>query len=158
MFSKVILGNVDECRTEWEIADDTAETVAVVYEGRDGWHVKVLRPLRNEELEAFNEAVEAAKQRFSHYINRMGGIAPEETTRGALSLWLMQKDDGTVLGIDIDNRNDGPAIAVHDIPPEVVERVRLLSRNGQRLEAIRELRLATNCSLDQAKAWLSDNC
>jgi hypothetical protein len=157
-FSKVIIGNVDECRTECEIADDTANTVAVVYDSDEGWHVIVVRQLRHEELEAFNEIVAAAKQSLSHYVNRRGGNAPEHTTRGTLSLWLMQKDDGTVLGIDLNNRNDGPAIALRDIPPEVVQRIRSLSRNGQRLEAIRELRLATNYSLEQAKAWLNDNC
>jgi len=158
MFSKVILGNVDECRTECEIADDTANTVAVVYESREGWHVNIVRPLRDVELEAFDETVAAAKQRLSHYVNRMGGNASEDTTRGALSLWLMQRDDGTALGINLHNHNDRPAIPMRNVPPEVVDRIRSLSRNGQRLEAIRKLRLATNCSLEQAKAWLNDNC
>jgi hypothetical protein len=108
MFSTIIMGNVDECRTECEIADDAAATVAVVYESDEGWHVTVLRPLRDEELETFNAAVAAAKQSLSHYVNRMGSNPPDETTRGGLSLWLIQKDDGTTLGIDLSKPNSGP--------------------------------------------------
>jgi hypothetical protein len=93
-FSRIILGNVDECRTECEISDDTATTVAVVYETHEGWHVNVLRPLRDEELKTFNATVAAAKQSLSQYVNRMGSNPPEDTTVGTLSLWLMQKDDG----------------------------------------------------------------
>src|SRR5439155_15880503 len=101
MFSRSILGNVDECRTECEISDETATTVALVYEDDEGWRVNVLRPLRDEELETFNAAIAAAKQSLSHYVNRIGSNPPEHTTVGALSLWLMQKDDGTALGIDL---------------------------------------------------------
>ena len=60
-FSRIILGNVDECRTECEISDGTATTVAVVYESHEGWHINVLKPLRDEELETFNATVAAAK-------------------------------------------------------------------------------------------------
>jgi len=101
MFSRIIIGNVDHCRTECEISDEAAVTVAVVHEDREGWHVNVLRPPMDKELETFNAAVEAAKQSLSHYVNRMGRNPPEHTTVGALSLWLMQKDDGTALGIDL---------------------------------------------------------
>jgi hypothetical protein len=101
MFETIILGNVEECRTECEIRDDTRTMVAAVYETDKGWHINLLRSLADEELEAFNVAVIAAKQRLSHYINRMGRNPPEGTTVGVLSLWLMQKDDGTALGIHI---------------------------------------------------------
>ena len=100
MFSRIILGNVDHCRTECEISDEAAATVAVVYEDPKGWHVKVMRPPMDEELETFNAAVEAAKQSLSRYVNRTGSNPPEHTTVGALSLWLMQKDDGTALGMN----------------------------------------------------------
>jgi hypothetical protein len=101
MFSRIIRGNVDHCRTECEISDETAATVAVVYEDPEGWHVNVMKQPTDEELETFNAAVEAAKQNLSHYVNRMGSNPPEHTTVGALSLWLMQKDDGTALGINL---------------------------------------------------------
>lgn len=158
MFSRIILGNVDECRTECEISDDTAVTVAVVYESDEGWHVNVLRPLRDEEVETFNASVAAAKESLSHYVNRMGSNPPDETTRGALSLWLMQEDDGTTLGIDLNEPNSTSAAVLRDVPPDVEERIRSRARAGHRLEAIRELRIATNCSLEQAKAWLNDSC
>jgi len=158
MFSRVTLGNADQCRTECEISDETPATVAVVYESHEGWQVNVLRPLRPEELEEFNATVAAAKQSLSHYINRMGSNPPEDATVGALSLWLMQKDDGTTLGIDLNIQNSEPALPVRDVPADVAEKIRSLDRNGRRLEAIRELRMATNCSLQQAKAWLNDNC
>jgi hypothetical protein len=73
--------------------------VAVVYEAHDGWHVRVRRDLRTEELDKFDASVEAAKQRLSRYINRLGSNPPEGSTVGELSLWLMAKDDGTALGI-----------------------------------------------------------
>jgi hypothetical protein len=44
------------------------------------------------------------------------------------------------------------------ISPDVLERIRSPDRTGHRREAIRELRIATNCSLEQAKAWLNDTC
>jgi hypothetical protein len=158
MFSRTILGNVDECRTECEISDDRANTVAVVYESHHGWHVDVLRPLRDDELATFDASVEAAKQSLSHYVNRIGSNRPEDTTAAGLSLWLMQKDDGTVLGIDLHKQNSGAAPLLRDVSPDVEKRIRSIARAGHRLEAIRELRKATNCSLEQAKAWLNDNC
>lgn len=157
MFSRATLGNVDQCRTECEISDETATTVAVVFESHEGWQVNVLRPLRHEEFEDFNATVEAAKQSLSHYINRMGNNPPEDLTAGGLSLWLMQKDDGTVLGLDLNKLDSEPVLPVLDVPLDVAERVRSLGRTGRRLEAIRELRMATHCSLKQAKAWLNDN-
>jgi hypothetical protein len=66
----------------------------------------------------------------------------------------MQKDDGTTLGIDLNKPNSSPATLLRDVPPDVEERIRSIARAGHRLEAIRELRMATGCSLEQAKAWL----
>jgi hypothetical protein len=101
VFSTAILGNVDQGRTECEISDDTAAAVAVVYEGQDGWHVKTFRDFRAEELDEFNAIVAKAKENLSHYVNRTGSNPPEESTVGGLSLWLMEKDDGTGLGIRV---------------------------------------------------------
>ncbi|MGC2790808.1 MAG: hypothetical protein WA899_02205, partial [Candidatus Sulfotelmatobacter sp.] len=95
MFFITICGNVDDLRTDCEISDDSGETVAVLYEAHDGWHVSVLRGLRSEEVDKFDASVVAAKQRLSHYINRLGSNPPEGSTAGELSLWLMVKDDGT---------------------------------------------------------------
>ena len=158
MFDRTILGNVDACRTECEISDSTANTIAVVYESHDGWHVNVLRTVRTEELTDFNATVEAAKQSLSQYVNRIGSNPPNEITSGGLSLWLMQKNDGTALGIDLTKPSNATAFPLPDVPPDVMERVRSIAQSGHPLEAIRELRKATNCSLEQAKKWLNDNC
>ena len=48
MFSTTIFTNLDECRTECEIADDNS-VVAVVYEERDGWRVNRLRSISEGE-------------------------------------------------------------------------------------------------------------
>jgi len=97
MFSKTVFGNVDECRTECEISDDTGTVVAIVYETHNGWRVDVLTEPKHEDLAAFIDSVEAAKQSLSQYVNRMGINPPPEATAGGLSLWLMQRDDGTAL-------------------------------------------------------------
>jgi hypothetical protein len=141
MFSKTILGNVDACRTECEISDETATTVAVVYESHQGWQANVLRPLKNEEVAAFNASIEAAKQSLSRYVNRMGNNPPEETTAGALSLWLMQKDDGTVLGIDLNKHNKGVAAPLRDVSPDVAE-----NGYGQSPEHVTDWRQFVNCA------------
>ncbi len=158
MFFMTVLGNVDECRTDCEISDESAATVAVVYEAHDGWHVNILKPVRAEELDDFNASVAAAKQSLSHYVNRMGSNPPEGSTVGGLSLWLLEKDDGTALGFKLSEDGSEAAVRLKDVSPEVQGRIQSLARDGRRLEAIRELRIATNCSLEQAKAWLNDNC
>jgi hypothetical protein len=98
VFSTVVLGNVDECRAECEISDD-GQTVAVVYENDQGWHVQALRSIGDEERSAFNASVAEAKQTLSHYVNRLGANPPKDITVSGLSLWLMERDDGTVLGM-----------------------------------------------------------
>ena len=53
----------------------------------------------------FNAAVDTAKKALSHYINRLGANLPQNTTAGALSLWLMMKDDQTCLGVPLQQNN-----------------------------------------------------
>ena len=158
MFSNTVLGNVDECRTECEISDDTGNTVAIVYDALDGWHVDVLMAPKHERLAAFNDSVEAAKQSLLHYVNRVGSNPPQGTTAAGLSLWLMQKDDGTAPGIDLSNQNSAPALILANLSHALADRIRSISRSGHQLEAIRELRIATGCSLEDAKTWLKHNC
>jgi hypothetical protein len=155
MFSRAIIGNVDECRTECEISDDTGTTVAVVYEDSSGWHIDLLRGFRTEEVAAFDICVETSKQKLSSYVNRRGSNLPKDATAGGLSLWLMQKDDGTTLGIGL-GKSSALASSRGDVSPDLEERIRSIARRGNPLEAIRELRTATNCSLEQARAWLND--
>jgi hypothetical protein len=163
MFSTTILGNVDERRTECEISDGTQTTVAVVYENRDdGWQVDLCRSLTPAEEGEFNAAVETAKRSLVHYVNRFGDGAPADATVGALSLWLMMKDDGSAMGIDLQTLQprtvpDDPEAQtrIHDLSAAVSNRIRQIASDGREIEAIRELRIATGCSLKQAKEWLA---
>jgi hypothetical protein len=101
-YSVTILGNVEECRTEAEISRDGDKSpVAVVYEASDGWHKDVLNNHVDQADRDFKNAVDIATERLSHYVNRRGENAPDNATKGAFSLWLMVKDDGTAMGIDI---------------------------------------------------------
>jgi hypothetical protein len=98
MFSKVTFGNTEACRTEAEISDESGNFVAVAYEAQDGWHVDISKSLRPEEPESFNAIVEKAKSDLSHYVNRKA-LSPDDLTVAELSFWLMEKDDGTVMGM-----------------------------------------------------------
>lgn len=85
-------GNPDDGFTAVEIEVDGAY-VGRVFELESGWYVHVQQPedLLNPECV---QAVLAAKERLLHYVNRKGGELPEDTSRAAASLWLMQRDDG----------------------------------------------------------------
>ena len=99
MYSVTIIGNVEHCRTEAEISDGKGTLLSVVYETSNGWHTDLLVEQVNRTLD-FQTAVEHAKEKLSHYVNRRGENPPEAATRGAISLWLMLKDDGTALGVN----------------------------------------------------------
>jgi hypothetical protein len=100
VLSTTVFTNLDECRTECEVSDKIS-VVAVVYEGRDGWHVSRLRIVSADERQDFDASPAEAKERLSHYVNRFGENVPDGLTRAGLSLWLMQKDDGTAMGVPI---------------------------------------------------------
>jgi hypothetical protein len=100
MFETIIAGNVDACRTEAEIADDSGSRVAIVYEDSDGWHTDVIDDRLQISSSSFDALIENAKEVLSHYVNRRGNKVPSQLkTRGELALWLMEKDDGTVMGL-----------------------------------------------------------
>jgi hypothetical protein len=100
MFETVIAGNPDTCRTEAEIADESGNRVAIVYEDADGWHTQILDDRVEQASGSFNALIENAKEVLSHYVNRRGDKVPSQLkTRGQLSLWLMEKDDGTMMGL-----------------------------------------------------------
>jgi len=49
---------------------------------------------------SFNALIENAKEVLSHYVNRRGDNVPSQLkSRGQLALWLMEKDDGTMMGL-----------------------------------------------------------
>ena len=153
MFDTTISTNLDECRTECEISDGTS-IVAIVYERLDGWQINVFRAIDPSEQEDLDAAILLAKERLLRYVNRLGYSAPEGLTLGGLSLWLMLKDDGTAMGQKLSISED---LVVLSVSQDLRKKVLLLIRTGHEIEAIRELRLATNCSLEQAKAWIVDN-
>ncbi len=97
MFSRAFLGNVEACRTEAEITDEWGRLVAVLYEDETGWHCeRTAEPM--EEARALEEFVETVKADLSHYVNRCGTNPPPGLSRAGLSMWLMEKDDGTAMG------------------------------------------------------------
>ena len=100
MFETIIAGNLECCRTEAEIADESGNRVAIVYEDSEGWHTQVVDARVEQPTATFSELIENAKEVLSHYVNRRGENIPSEvTTAGQLALWLMVKDDGTMMGL-----------------------------------------------------------
>ena len=97
-----IAGNVAERRTEAEIcwrADGNEQFVALVFETRDGWKTEI----ENTQLAAsmgtaFETAIERARERLCDYVNRRGENLPDGLTAAGLSLWLMERADGTAMG------------------------------------------------------------
>jgi hypothetical protein len=66
MFETIIVGNVDECRTEVEIADESGNRVAIVYEDSTGWQLEVLDGRIERASASFNALIENAKEVLSH--------------------------------------------------------------------------------------------
>jgi len=96
-------GNAGECRTEAEISvstgDGVSRDIAIVYETVDGWHVETLSPgLADQFSGELPAAVERAKSGLQRYVNRLGINPPEGLSVTGLSAWLMEKDDGTIMG------------------------------------------------------------
>ena len=96
-YAVTVLGNIEECRTEAEVSRD-GQLAAVVYEKAGGWHTEIIATHLTQPQSDFDAAVNAAREALSHYINRLGTNPPQNMTRGAFALWLMIKDDGTVMG------------------------------------------------------------
>ncbi len=99
MFSKVTLGNADTGRTEVEISDDSGTTIAVLYENQVGFQIQILHSAGETLSDDFASFVQQAKEDLAHYVNRRGENPPEGLTKDAFSLWLLEKDDGTCLGM-----------------------------------------------------------
>ncbi|MEJ2548059.1 MAG: hypothetical protein P8125_09605 [Gemmatimonadota bacterium] len=91
-----ICGYVDLRRTVAELVRaDSGEFVGLVYEDSDGWKQEIPDHLLSE---AVLSAAEHAKATLSEYVNRRGENVPDGLTRAGLSLWLMEKSDGTAMG------------------------------------------------------------
>jgi hypothetical protein len=107
MYSMTIVGNVERCRTEAEILDSTGAIVAAVYEQSDRWHTDLLEGHLNQADIDLKPTVDIAIERLSHYVNRRGENPPENATRGAFSLWLLVKDDGSAMGVNMRGSTKG---------------------------------------------------
>jgi len=98
MFTILVAGNIDDCRTEVEISNGSGDLVAILYEGLDGWHVE--RP-GGTGVEVPHGVIDEAEARLKQYANRTGPNCPPGLTRAGLSLWLMTKDDGTAMCLPV---------------------------------------------------------
>jgi hypothetical protein len=99
-FRIMILGNTVDRRTEAEvyIPQDSADPVALVYEAEHGWVVENLANPAHATAPSLQAAIASAKQSLAQYVNRTGKGAPVGLTGPGLSLWLMEKADGTAMG------------------------------------------------------------
>jgi hypothetical protein len=105
-FTVQFFGNVEACRTEARIVRPAAQPadapVAVVYETSQGLVVSypgagASKPV----LPGLDAAIAEARAELPHYINRKGEARPEGITRAGLSVWLMERDDETVMGLPL---------------------------------------------------------
>jgi hypothetical protein len=106
IFSINFLGNVSDCRTEAEISlrhppSDADPLCAVVYEGISGPVVDWFGHAGESKSPALVAAVEDAKLGLLNYVNRRGLNPPEGLSRAGLSLWLLEKVDGTAMGVSL---------------------------------------------------------
>ena len=93
--SITIFGNVESGRTEAEVYRDGV-CVAIVYEDAGGWHIE---QLDDSQPQLSSEEVETAQDTLKVYINRCGVKPPSGLSAAGLSIWLMEKDDGTSMGV-----------------------------------------------------------
>ena len=91
MLRGVISGNVEKCRTEAEIWDESGVKLAVIYEDMSGWHTELSDERVYAESPEFKTLLEGLKQELSRFVNRKGQNPPKNLMSGSLSLWLMKK-------------------------------------------------------------------
>jgi hypothetical protein len=105
-FTILFVGNVEACRTEARILRPEAQPpeapVAVVYETREGFVVSYPGAGGSKPgLPGLDAAIAEARAELLHYINRKGDPRPEGITRPGLSVWLMERDDETIMGMPL---------------------------------------------------------
>jgi hypothetical protein len=97
MFQIQIFAAVDDACTSAEVLSGE-EIVAIVYERPGGWKLDLFQSPRGLDLDECLKAIGAAKARLQEYVNRQGQGRPEGLSAAGLSLWLMEKVDGTAMG------------------------------------------------------------
>lgn len=99
----LVIGDPSDGFTSAEIySDDNDESyLGRIFELSDGWyvHTEEISALKNP---PFTQALLEAKAELSHYVNRKGADCPADATRAAVSLWLMQRDDGKGFSVSND--------------------------------------------------------
>jgi len=100
------LGNVSNCRTEAEVSlrhapSNTDPLCAVVYENESGPVVEWFGSAGESKSPALTAAVEDAKLGLLNYVHRRGFNPPEGLTRAGPSLWLLEKGNGTAMGVSL---------------------------------------------------------
>ncbi len=73
----------------------------MVFENKEGWHTELLDKESDQSDPDFAAAVRDAKESLCPYVNRRGDDSPDGLTAGGLALWLMEKQDGTAMGLQI---------------------------------------------------------
>jgi hypothetical protein len=98
-----ILGNARDVRTEAEVyvPPESQDPVALIYESSDGWQVQTFEITAPTNPEALIAALQAACEQLGEYVNRRGENPPAGLAAPGLSLWLMEKRDGTAMGQSI---------------------------------------------------------
>ena len=91
MLRGVIAGNIEKCRTEAEIWDESENRLAVIYEDLNGWQLELSDGQFDRESPEFKTLIQGLKQELSGFVNRKGQNAPKNMTAGELALWLMKK-------------------------------------------------------------------
>ena len=105
-FTVQFCGNLEACRTEARILRASAQPsdapIAVVYETAQGFLVSYPGAgVPEPRLPGLDAAIEEARAELLHYINRRGEPRPQGITRAGLSVWLMERDDETVMGLPL---------------------------------------------------------
>jgi hypothetical protein len=91
MLSGVIAGNIEKCRTQAEIWDESENRLAVIYEDVSGWQIELSDVRFDRESPEFMTLITGLKQELSRFVNRKGQNPPKNMTAGELALWLMKK-------------------------------------------------------------------
>lgn len=73
-----------------------------MFESSDGWHIEFY-PAEAAcfQLDALLSAVAGAREELSCYVNRRGESPPEGLSAVGFSFWLMEKSDGTAMGVKL---------------------------------------------------------
>jgi len=99
MLSVKFVGNLEACRVEAEISDESGTIIAVFYEDATGCHLDRFSTGSEVVGVLFDEFKERIRAELAAYVNRTGANAPVGLSSGGLALWLMLKEHRTAMGV-----------------------------------------------------------